>query len=101
MHIDNNYELYCPAIEEWLYRLTTVHLHIHNVLKQINHKQSTLHIGKARQYSIDDWVLVDRHNLQVKARKNKSQKRKWFRSYKVLKAIGSHDYQLEVPEAIQ
>ena len=63
MHLDNDYELSAPATEEWLDRMTIVHNYIHNVLKHINHKQSTLHVEKARLYHIDDWVLVDRRNL--------------------------------------
>ena len=79
--------------------MTTVHNHIHNVLKRINHKRSTLHVEKARQFNIDDWVLVDSRNLQVKAGNNKSLTRKWRGPYTVIKAIGSHTYRLEVPES--
>ena len=71
IHLDNDYELSSPAAEEWLHRITTVHNHIHDVLKRINHKRSTLHVEKARQFNIDDWVLVDRRNLQVKTGNNK------------------------------
>ena len=76
IHLDNNYELSSPTAEEWLDRMTTVHNHLHNVLKRINHKQSTLHVEKARQFNMDDWVLVDRRNLSVKARNNNSLTRK-------------------------
>ena len=33
IHLDNDYELSSPAAEEWLDRMTTVHNHIHDVLK--------------------------------------------------------------------
>ena len=75
-----------------------MHNHIHDVLKRINHKRSTLYVEKARQFNIDNCVLVDRRNLQVKAGNNKSLTRKWLGPYKVIKAIGSHPYRLEVPE---
>ena len=66
---DNDYKLSCPAVEECLDRMTTVHNYIYNVLKHVNYKGITLSIEKARQFNIDDWVLVDRWNLQVKAGK--------------------------------
>ena len=78
--------------------MTTVHNHIHDTIKRINEKRSTIHIEKARQFNIDDWVLVDRRNLQVKAGNNQSLTRKWLAPYKVIKVIGSHAYRLEVPE---
>ena len=78
--------------------MTTVHNHIYDVLKWINHKRSTLHVEKARKFNIDNWVLVDRRNLQVKPGYNKSLTHKWLGPYKVIKAIGSHAYILEVPE---
>ena len=78
--------------------MTTVHDQIHDTLKRINKKRSTIHIEKARQFNIDDRVLVDRRNLQVKAGNNKYLTRKWFGPYKVIKAIGSHAYRLEVPD---
>ena len=98
IHLDNDYKLSSPATEEWLDRMTTVHNHIHDILKRINHKRSALHVEKARQFNINNWVLVDRRNLQVKAGNNKSLTRKWLGPYKVIKAIGSHTYRLEVPE---
>ena len=52
---------------------------------------------KARNFSIEDWVLVERQNLQVKAGNNKSLTRKWLGPYNVVKAIGFHAYGLEVP----
>ena len=79
--------------------MTTVTNQIQDTLNRINGKRSTIHIGKARQCHVDDWVLVDRRNLQVKAGNNKSLTRKWLGPYKVMKAIGSHAYRLEVPEA--
>ena len=81
--------------------MTTVHNQIHDTLKHINHKRSSLHLEKARQFNVDDWVLVDRRNLQVKAGNNKSLTRKWLGPYKVIKPIGSHPYRLEVPEGIR
>ena len=38
IHLNDNYKLLSPTIEEWLNRITTVHNHIHNVYKRINHK---------------------------------------------------------------
>ena len=81
--------------------MTTVHNQIHDVLKHINYKRRTLHVGKARQFNIDDWVLIGRRNLQVRAGNNKSLTRKWRGPYKVIKAIGSHANRLEVPESIR
>ena len=78
--------------------MTAVHNQIHDTLKGINEKSSTIHIQKARQFNIDDCVLVDRPNLQVKAGNSKSLTRKWLGPYKVIKAIGSHVCRLEVPE---
>ena len=52
----------------------------------------------ARQINIEDWVLVDRRSLQVQAGNNKSLTRKGLGPSKVVKEIGSHTYQLEVPE---
>ena len=101
IHLDTEYELSSPAAEEWLDKMTTVHNNIHDVLKHINHKRSTLHIEKARQIDTNNWVLVDRRNLQVKAGNNKSLTRKWQGPYKVTKAIGSHAYRLKVPEGTQ
>ena len=98
IHLDNDYELSSPAAEEWLDRMTTVHNQIHDTRKRINEKRSTIHIEKAREFKIDDWVLLDRRNLQVKAENNKSLTRKWLGPYKVIKAIGSHAYRLQVPE---
>ena len=71
---------------------------IHDTLKRINEKRSTIHIEKARQFNIDDGVLVDRRNLQVKAGNHQSLSPKWLGRYKVIKAIGSHACRLEVPE---
>ena len=34
IHVDNDYELSSPAAEEWVYRMSTVHNHIHDVLYQ-------------------------------------------------------------------
>ena len=92
IHLNNNYKLSLLVVEEWLNRMTTVHNHIHDILKRINHKRSTLHVEKTRHFNIDKWVLVDRWNLQVKARNNKSLIPKWLGPYKHIKAISSHAY---------
>ena len=98
IQLDCDYELSSHAAEEWSDRMTTVHTQINDTLKRINVKRSTIHIKKARPFNIDDWILVDRCTLQVKAENNKSLTRKWLGPYKVIKAIGSHAYRLEVPE---
>ena len=98
IHLDNDYELSSPAAEAWLDRMTTVHNQIQDTLKCINEKRSTIYIENARQFNIDDWVLVDRLNLQVTAGNNTCLTRKWLGPYKVIIAIGSHAYRLEVPE---
>ena len=61
--------------------MTTVHNQIHDTLKRINHKRSTPYVDKARQFNINDQVLVDRRNLQVKAGNNRSLTRKWLGPY--------------------
>ena len=63
IHFDNDYELSSPAAEEWLDRMTTVHNQIDDTCKRINEKRRSIHIEKARQFNIDNWVLVDRCNL--------------------------------------
>ena len=78
-----------------------MHNHIHNVLKRRNYKRNTLLAEKALHFNIDDWVLVDRRNRQVKARNNTSQTRKWLGPYKVVNAIGSQPYRLEFPESMR
>ena len=98
IHLDNDYELFSAAGEQWLDRMTTVHNQIHDTLKHINEESHTIQIEKARQFNIDDWVLVDRRNLQVKAGNTTSLTRKWLVPYKVIKAIRAHAYRLEVPE---
>ena len=59
IHLNDDYELSSAAAEEWLNRMTTLHTQIHETLKRINEKRSTIHIEKARQFNIDDCVLVD------------------------------------------
>ena len=98
IHLDNDYELSSPTAEEKLDRMTTVHNQMHDTLEGINEKRSTIHIENARQFNIDDWVLVDRRNLHVKSGNNQCFTRKWLGPYKVIKVIGSHAYRLEVPE---
>ena len=78
--------------------MTPVHNQMHDTLKRINEKRSTIHIEKVIQFNIDDWVLVNRRPLQVKTGNNKSLTRKWLGPYKVIKGIGSHSHRLEVPE---
>ena len=78
--------------------MTIVHNQVHNTLKQIYHKQSAIHLKKTRHFDVNDWVLVDRRNLQVKAGNNRSLTNGWIAPYKVRKAIGSHACQLAVPE---
>ena len=78
--------------------MTTLYNQIHETLQRINEKPSTIHIEKARQFHIDDCVLVDRRNLHVKGGNNKSLTRKWLSPDYVQKAIGSHAYRLEVPD---
>ena len=98
IHCDKEYELSSSAAEERLDRMTTVHNHIHHVLTRIKHKQSNLHVENARQFSIDDWVLIDRRSIQVMDENNKSLTRKWLGRCKVVKAFVSPAYRLEVPE---
>ena len=78
--------------------MTTLHNHIHYVLERNNHKRRTLYVENASQFNIDDWVLVDRRNLQVKPGNNKLLTHKWLGPYKVIKPISSHAYRLEVPK---
>ena len=42
IHLNNDYKLSSPTVEEWLDRMTTMHNHIHDVLKQSNYKGSKL-----------------------------------------------------------
>ena len=44
---------------------------------------------------------MDHRNLQVRAGNNRFLTNKWIGPYKVLEAIGSHAYRLEVPEGTQ
>ena len=78
--------------------MTTVHNQVHDTLKQINIKRSAIHIQKERQFSIDDWVLVDHRDLQIKAGNYRSLTNKWIGPYTITKAVGTHAYQLEVPQ---
>ena len=75
-----------------------MHNHIHNALKRINHKQSTLHVANPKHFNVNHWVLVDTRNLQVKPGTKKSLTLKCLAPYHVIKAIDSHAYPLEVPE---
>ena len=81
--------------------MTIVHNHIYHLLKCFNDKQSTFHVEKARHFHIDNWVLVNSRNIQVKAGNNKSLTCKCLGCNKVIKAIGSHAYRLEVAEGTQ
>jgi len=79
--------------------MTTVHNQIHLTLKQINIKRSAIHIEKGIKFAVNDWVLVDRRNQQVKAGNNRSLTNKWIGPYKVIETIGTQAYRLEVPKA--
>ena len=81
--------------------MTTVHNQVHDTFKQIKDERSAIHLEKARHFTVDDWVLVDRKNLQVKAGNNHSLTNQWMGAYTVTKTIGSHAHQLEVPEGTQ
>ena len=63
---------------------------MHDSLTCINEKGSIIYMETAKQFNIDDWVLVDRRNLQVKAGNNKFWTPEWLVPYKVIKSIGSH-----------
>jgi len=78
--------------------MTTIHNQIHHTLKQINIKRSAIYIEKACKFAVNDWVLVDRRNLQVKAGNNRSLTNKWTGPYEVIETIGTHAYRLEVPK---
>ena len=78
--------------------MTTMYNNIYDILKSINYKGSTLHVERTRHINMDNWVLVDRQNLRVKAGNNKSLTCKWLVPYKITKAIGCYHYPLEVPE---
>ena len=96
IQLDNEYEFASLAAEEWLDRMTTVKKQIHEPLKRIYQKRNTIHIEEARQFNIDDWVLVDRRTLQVKAGIKESFTQKWLVPHKVINSIVSHAYRLEV-----
>ena len=81
--------------------MTTRNNYIDDVIKCINHKRSTLHIAKARQLTIHDWVLVDRRDVQVKAGINQSCTHKRLGPHEVITAIGCHAYRLEVPKSMR
>ena len=79
--------------------MTTVHKHIYDVLKHSKHIQSILHVAKARHFNVDNWVRVDRQNLQVKAGNITSLTHQWLGPYKVIEAIVCLAYQLELPKS--
>lgn len=81
--------------------MTTVHSQIHDTLKRINDKRSQLSIEKARKFKPGDQVLVDRRNLTIKAGNNRSLTTKWIGPYKVLRKIGNHAYELDIPCGIR
>ena len=78
--------------------MTTVHNHINDLPKCINHKQNTIQVENAREFNIDYRMLVNRRNLLAKARNNKFLTCKWLRSFMGNKAIGCHAHQHEVFE---
>ena len=47
IHLDDDYELSSPTTGEWLDEMTTVHNQVHDIIKRINEKRSTIHIEKA------------------------------------------------------
>ena len=58
--------------------MTTLYMQIHNILKGMKEKRSPIHIENTKQWNIDDWVLVDRYNLQVTARNDWSWTHTWL-----------------------
>ena len=92
IHLANDYELCYPATEEWLDQRTTVRNDIYNVLKRINDDRRTLYVANARHFNADNWVLVDRQDLQVNGGNNKSLTQKWLGPYKFINDIGLHAY---------
>ena len=98
MYLNNDWELACLAVAEWLNRITIGHKHIYDILNCMNEQRSTIHLEEARRFHIDDWVLVDRRNLQVKAGNNKLLTWNWVVPYTIINAICSHAYGLEVTE---
>jgi len=78
--------------------MITFHNQIHHTPKQFNIKRSTIHIEKACKFAVNDWVLVDHRNLQVKAENNHILTNKWIGPYKVIETIGTYAYMLEVLE---
>ena len=64
----------------------------------MNEECSTIHMEKARQFYLDDCILVHRCKLQVKTGNNQSFTREWRWPYKVLTSIGSHACRLKVPD---
>ena len=67
IHLNYDDKHCAPAAEEWFEHMSTVHDQIHDPLTRINQKCSNIHIEEAIQFYNDDWVLVDRRNLQVHA----------------------------------
>ena len=67
IHLFDDFKFSSPVAEECLNRKTTVYNQVYNTVKQINHKQSAIHLEKARHFNVVDWVLVDRRILQVNA----------------------------------
>src|SRR5258705_8849118 len=81
--------------------MTTVHTQIQQMLKQINDKQTKRHLEKSRQFNVDEWVLVDRRNLSIKAGNNRSLMHKWIGPSKIIKVVSRHAYKLEYPKGIR
>ena len=81
--------------------MTTVHSQITDTLRKINDKRSRLSLDKARKFKVDDWVLVDRRNLSVKAGNNRSLTQKWIGPYQVIQTAGPHAYKLQLPRGIR
>ena len=65
---------------------------MHAVLQQINYKQGTRYSKKARQFNMDNSVLVDRRNLHLEERNNQSLRYKQPGSYNLTSTMWSRAY---------
>lgn len=77
--------------------MTTMHDQMYDTRNLIIERSYTTHIENAREFNIDDWVLVYRCNLQVKAGNNLSLTQTQLVQSKVIKGIVSHVYKLKEP----
>ena len=53
---------------------------------------------KSRIFKEGDLVLVDRRNLTLRAGNNRSLMSKWIGPYKVIRNVGTHAYELDIPK---